>query len=117
MSPAAAEELRLCYAANALEVGLAAEAPRRFNAEAFQRALWRHREAIIQQVVDREAMDLMLEDLLAALRPFARAASILPPGVNPVLISLPSPADDGHTFVQLRPEHFRRAAELTGTAS
>ncbi len=114
MDVAAAEELRLCHAATTAEALLAAPGPdrRATNAEAFQRALWRHRDAIVRMIEDQEAVDQLVTSLREALTPFGRCASIMHPGQNPVLISVP--VDGGRTFIQLRPSHFRRAADLTG---
>lgn len=118
MDVAAAEELRLCHAAHVVEAELAAPAygERAINGEAFQRCLWRHRDAIIRLIEDYELADQLVGDMRAALQPFGRCASVLAPGQNPVLISLPSPADGGRSFVQLRPAHFRRAAALVGAS-
>lgn len=117
MDVAAAEELRLCHAANAVEAKLAAPAfgARATNAEAFQRCLWRHRDAIVRLIEDYELADQLVGDMRAALKPFGRCAEILAPGQNPVLISLPSTVDGRRTFVQLRPTDFRRAAALAGS--
>lgn len=112
MSPAAMEELRLCHNATAVEAAHAAVGARAYNAEAFQRALWRHREEILQLIAERPALDDLVDDLLRILRPFGQVAQILAPDQNPVLFSIPTP--DGRSWIQLRPEHFRLAAELTG---
>lgn len=116
MDVAAAEELRLCHAATTAEALLAAPGPdtRATNAEAFQRALWRHRDAIVRMIEDQEAVDDLVAALRLALTPFGRCAAILAPGQNPVLISVPSPAEGNRSFIQLRPADFRRAAQLTG---
>lgn len=116
MDVAAAEELRLCHAATAVEASLAAPAlgARATNAEAFQRCLWRHRDAIIRLIEDHELVDQLVGEMRAALQPFGRCAEILAPGQNPVLISIPSMADGGRSFIQLRPADFRRAAVLAG---
>lgn len=112
MSPAAAEELRLCHAASIVEAAHLAEGARAFNAEAFQRSLWRHRASLMHLVEEREAIDVLVDQLLAGLKPFGRVAGILAPGENPVLFSIPAPT--GRCFVQLRPADFRLAAELAG---
>ncbi|WP_292065898.1 hypothetical protein [Brevundimonas sp. UBA7664] len=114
MSPAAAQELQLCYSASLVEGTFATAGDRLINAEALQRALWRHRAEIHQLIVEREAADIFADQLMKALRPFAKAASILAPGQNPVLISLPSATPAGRTFVQLRPADFRMAADVLG---
>ncbi|NBW06954.1 MAG: hypothetical protein EBR82_02885 [Caulobacteraceae bacterium] len=111
MSPAAMEELRLCQAACEVERAHLAVGARAYNAEAFQRALWWHRGEILGLVAERPAIDALVDDLLTALRPFGRVASILAPGQNPVLFSIP--VEGARTFVQLRPADFRLAAELT----
>jgi hypothetical protein len=115
MSPAAMEELRLCQHATEAERQHLAAGARAYNAEAFQRALWRHRDEIIGLVTERPAIDALVGDLLASLRPFGRVATILAPGENPVLFSIPTA--NGRAFVQLRPADFRLAAELTGLPS
>lgn len=113
MNVEAAEELRLCWHAASLEAVAVTPGERAFNSEALQRALWRHREALLQLVLEEPAREQRAAAYRAALQPFARAAAVLPAGQNPVLISLPAP-DDGRTFVQLRPADFRRAAALLG---
>jgi hypothetical protein len=115
VSPAAMEELRLCQHATEVERHHLAVGARAYNAEAFQRALWRHRDEIVGLVTERPAIDALVDDLLASLRPFGRVAAILAPGENPVLFSIPA-AGDRH-FVQLRPADFRLAAELAGLSS
>tara|TARA_R110000764_G_scaffold93727_1_gene177408 strand:- start:443 stop:796 length:354 start_codon:yes stop_codon:yes gene_type:complete len=114
MDVAAAEELRLCHAASVAEAMLATGGGRRFNAEAFQRVLWRHREEIMGLVKDIDSTDQLVGDLRRALRPFARCEPILPPAQNPVLLSVPAPGDGGRSFIQLRSDDFRLAAALTG---
>ncbi len=106
-----AEELRLCHAASVTEGMLASDVDRRFNAEAFQRALWRHRESIMRLIQDADDGRRRVAELQRALQPFGRAAGVLVAGENPVLISLPA-AGNGRTFVQLRPRDFRFAAAL-----
>lgn len=106
------EELRLCHAACRMEAALADAGTRRINAEALQRALIRNADAIVRALEDRESDQLTITRLAAALAPFARAAGILVPGQNPVLLSLPTKDAGGRTFVQLRPEDFRRAAAI-----
>lgn len=113
MDHAAAEELRQCAAATAIEA--ARDLPKgawRPNAEALQMALWRHREAILQLIDEREATDQVLSEVVATLRPFARVTELLKPGQNQVLFSIPT--IDGRGFVQLRPADFRRASALLG---
>ena len=110
MSPAVAEELRLAHAANTVERNLADEATRRVNAAALQRALFRHRDDIIRLVEDHQALQDYAAALRAGLEPFARVASALAPGQNPVLFSIP--VAGGRDWIQLRPAHFRRAADL-----
>ncbi len=119
MDVAAAEELRLCHAATTVEALLVAPGPdaRAINAEAFQKALWRHRDAIVRMIEDQDAAGVMIEALRQGLAPFGRCAAILKPGQNPVLISVPSPLDGGRSFVQLRPSDFRRAADLVKATS
>lgn len=112
MSPETIDELRLCHAAARVEACLAEGQDRRTNIEALQRALIRNADAIMRLVDDHQADQATIARLATALRPFARAATVLSPGHNPVLLSLPSPADDGRTFVQLRPADFRRAASV-----
>lgn len=116
MSPAAAEELRLAHAASMLEAAQARPPGVRCpKAELFQMALWRHRDEIVQAVIEREAIDVLVDDAFDALRPFARLVAALPPGENPVLISIP--VAGGRDFLQLRPQHFRRAAAILGLPS
>lgn len=112
MDQAVAAELRLHHAMVVVETATSTSAERRLKAEQLQRTLWTHREAIHQLVVERPLIEAEIRDLAKAIGPFARCATLLPDGHNPVLFSLPSPVDGGRTFIQLRPEHFRRAAEL-----
>lgn len=112
MELAVLEELRLCHAASVTEAMLATGGGRRFNAEAFQRTLWCHREAIMALIQERASSEQLLDDLRGALQPFGRCADIVAPGQDPVLISLPTPGYGGKTFVQLRASDFHRAASL-----
>lgn len=113
MHEAAAQELRLCAAAAHVEAALATgDAGRRFNAEAFQRVLWRHRDDVLRLIEDHEKLQHRAAALEAALQPFARCAAVIAPGHNPVLISLPSQTEAGRTWIQLRPADFRRAAAV-----
>jgi len=111
MNASARQDLRHCFSANAQEV--ARDLPRgswRPNAEALQRGLWEHRDAILTLIEERDALDDLFQDLVDALLPFARVAEILKAGENPVLISVPTSC--GRTVVQLRPADIRRAAAL-----
>lgn len=112
MDPAVIQDLRLGHAHLQVEQATASPLTRRAKAEAFHALLWGHRDDLVQLVLEREAVAASMRDLVAGLAPFGRCAQLLPPGQNPVLISLPAPTDGGRTFVQLRPADFRRAAAL-----
>lgn len=112
MDLVAFEELRLCQAASLQEASFAEPGARLYNAEAFQRALWIHRGAVMAVLEGMPELEQRFEQLTAALRPFARVSAILTPRQNPVLLSIPR--DGGRDFVQLRPADFHLAARLVG---
>lgn len=109
MDVAAAEELELCWLQASAEARTHAPGGPAPANEALQKALWRHREAIIHLVRERPAVDQLVDHLKAARRPFGRAAVLAPAG-NPVLVSIPM--DDGRAWVQFRASDFHLAAEL-----
>lgn len=103
IAPADIEELRLCAAAATVE-NILDQAQRRVNAEALQRVLFTHHAELIGAA---EA----LPAVIAALKPFARAALLVPAHQNAVLVSVACPADQGRTFVQFRGSDFHAAAQ------
>lgn len=73
------------------------------RAERLQASLWTHREDLVRCAA-------AFPNLRLALRPFARAALIVPNSEQGILISIPR--DGGRDFVQLRGSDFHQAAQV-----
>lgn len=97
----AIQVLRLQLAEMQVERLTASRPARMRRAERLQRTLWEHREDLVRCA---EAFP----NLRLALRPFARAALIVPNSETGILVSVPGVG--GRDYVQLRGADFHRAA-------